>query len=296
MSKRRDVILLIITAALWSTSGLFVKIIEWSPLAIISGRGVFALAVTLLYLRYTQAKGRGSTFSKGEPASLWQWNRYEIFAGLGLVFAQLMFISGTKITDAANVIFLAYTAPVYVVLFGYWFLNERPQRADWITMPVIFGGMFLFFADDLGAGDVRGNIFGILSGIGLAVMTLCMRRQKDAEPARAMIVAHLVSLLVGLPALVQSPFSWQSVVIVFALGTFQIGVAFVLYSIAIKTIPALEATLITTLEPMLNPLLVFFVLGEVPGRMALLGGLLVVGAVIGRAVASARAQPLQAAT
>jgi drug/metabolite transporter (DMT)-like permease len=174
---------------------------------------MIAAVVFLLYLRQLNLR----------------WSRLQIVGALGYVGTNLFFIMGTKVTTAANVIFLTYTAPLYVVLVGYWLLAERPQRPDWLTMPFIFAGMLLFFGDDLSLDGFRGNLFGALSGLSMAVMILCMRRQKAGTPAKLL-----------------------------------------------------------TLEPILNPLWVFLVIGEVPGPLAFVGGGLVLGAVIARAMMSAR--------
>jgi drug/metabolite transporter (DMT)-like permease len=97
-----------------------------------------------------------------------------------------------------------------------------------------------------------------------------------------------LSVLIGLPFLLQEDFSLANLGIVSYLGTFQIGLSFVFYSIAIKHVPALESTLILSMEPILNPLWVFLVMGEAPGRLALIGSALVLGAVTARAIVSAR--------
>jgi len=195
----------------------------------------------------------------------------------------------TKLTTAANAIFLQYTLPIYIVLFGYWFLKERPQRSDWITLVAIFTGLFLFFGDDLNFNGFFGNMLAILSGMSMAVLMLCMRKQKDGTPANTILLGNLIGAAIGFPFLFQESFSIQHVSIILYLGIFQIGLSFVLYSIAIKHVQALESTLILTLEPVLNPLWVFLVIGETPGKLAMIGGMFVIGAVTARAVVSARA-------
>ncbi len=194
----------------------------------------------------------------------------------------------TKLTTAANAIFLQYTLPVYIVLFGYWFLNERPQRADWISLVVIFTGLFLFFGDDLNFEGVTGNILAIASGMSMAVLMLCMRKQKDGTPANTILLGNIIGAVIGLPFVFQESFSLPNLGIIAYLGIFQIGLSFVLYSIAIKQVQALESSLILTLEPILNPLWVFLVIGETPGKLALIGGMFVIGAVTVRALVSAR--------
>jgi drug/metabolite transporter (DMT)-like permease len=217
-----------------------------------------------------------------------RWTGLQIAGALGYAGTQLFFIIATKLTTAASAIFLQYTAPLYIVLLGYWLLRERPQLADWVSMLVIFTGMFLFFGDDLSLEEFRGNIFGILSGMAMAMMILCMRGQKAGVPANTILLGNLLGIFIGLPFLLQETFSLSSLSIILYLGIFQIGLSFVFFSIAIKHVQALESTLILTMEPILNPLWVFLVIGEVPGQLAFVGGVLVLGGVIARATISAR--------
>jgi drug/metabolite transporter (DMT)-like permease len=269
---RQAIFLLILTALLWSTSGLLVKIISWQPLSILGGRSILSTVVVLVYLRHLK----------------FRWTPLEIGGAVGYVGAQLLFITATKLTTAANAIYLQYTAPIYVVLLGYWLLGERPGRADWISMAVIFSGLLLFFGDDLSWGGSRGNVAAILSGMAMALMIVCMRAQKNAVPANAILLGNIFSVLIGFPFLLQEDLSLPNLGIISYLGIFQIGLSFVFYSIAIKHVRALESTLILTLEPILNPLWVFLVIGEAPGQLALVGGVLVLGAVTARAVISSR--------
>ncbi len=273
-TRRQAILFLVLTAILWSSSGLLVKIISWQPLSILSGRSILSAAVFWIFLKY--------------PTRFY-WTRLQVTGAVAYVGTQIFFIMATKLTTAANAIFLQYTLPIYIVLFGYWFLNERPQRADWISLIVIFAGLFLFFGDDLNFDGFTGNILAIVSGMAMALLMLCMRKQKDGTPANTILLGNILGAVIGLPFLFQESYSLQNLSIIAYLGIFQIGLSFVLYSIAIKQVQALEATLILTLEPILNPLWVFLVIGETPGKLALIGGMFVVGAVTARAVVSARA-------
>lgn len=272
-TRRQAILFLVLTAILWSSSGLLVKIISWQPLSILSGRSILSTAVFWIFLQ------RPTRF---------RWTRLQVVGAFGYVGAQLFFIMATKLTTAANAIFLQYTLPVYIVLFGYWFLNERPQRADWISLVVIFTGLFLFFGDDLNFEGFTGNVLAILSGMSMAVLMLCMRKQKDGTPANTILLGNIIGAVIGLPFVFQESFSLPNLGIIAYLGIFQIGLSFVLYSIAIKQVQALESALILTLEPILNPLWVFLVIGETPGKLALIGGMFVIGAVTARAIVSAR--------
>ena len=273
-TRRQSILFLVLTAILWSSSGLLVKIISWQPLSILSGRSILSSVVFWVFLKYP---------------TRFNWTPLQVTGAVAYVGTQIFFIMATKLTTAANAIFLQYTLPIYIVFFGYWFLNERPQRADWISLIVIFAGLFLFFGDDLNFDGFTGNILAIVSGMAMALLMLCMRKQKDGTPANTILLGNILGAVIGLPFLFQESYSLPNLGIIAYLGIFQIGLSFVLYSIAIKQVQALEATLILTLEPILNPLWVFLVIGETPGKLALIGGMFVIGAVTARAVVSARA-------
>jgi drug/metabolite transporter (DMT)-like permease len=273
-TRRQAILFLVLTAILWSSSGLLVKIISWQPLSILSGRSILSSVVFWVFLKYP---------------TRFNWTPLQVTGAVAYVGTQIFFIMATKLTTAANAIFLQYTLPIYIVFFGYWFLNERPQRADWISLIIIFAGLFLFFGDDLNFDGFTGNILAIVSGMAMALLMLCMRKQKDGTPANTILLGNIIGAVIGLPFLFQESYSLQNLSIIAYLGIFQIGLSFVLYSIAIKQVQALEATLILTLEPILNPLWVFLVIGETPGKLALIGGMFVIGAVTARAVVSARA-------
>ncbi len=271
--RRKAIFYLVITAILWSTSGLLVKILDWQPLAILAGRSLFAAVVFLIYLKRLPTR-----------FGLWQ-----LLAALMFILTQFLFITSTKMTTAANSIFLQYTGPIYVVLLAYWLLGEKPSRTDYISMFVIFLGLTLFFADRLSPEGFYGNLLAILSGMTGAVMMVSFRAQKDGNPAESNLIAFLVTATCGFPFILKETWTVNSWLILAFLGIFQIGFAFIFFTKGIKHIPALEANLIGTLEPVLNPIWVFLFYGEKMGRFALVGGLVVLGGVIMSAVGSAKA-------
>lgn len=271
--RRKAIFYLVITAVLWSTSGLFVKILDWQPLAILAGRSLFAAVVFLMYLKRLPTR-----------FGLWQ-----LLAALMFILTQFLFITSTKMTTAANSIFLQYTGPIYVVLLAYWLLGEKPSRTDYISMFVIFLGLTLFFADRLSPEGFYGNLLAILSGMTGAVMMVSFRAQKNGNPAESNLIAFLVTATCGFPFILKETWTASSWLILAFLGIFQIGFAFIFFTKGIKHIPALEANLIGTLEPVLNPIWVFLFYGESMGRFALVGGLVVLGGVVMSAVGSAKA-------
>ena len=273
LSERRKAILyLALAAILWSTSGLFVKILDWQPISILAGRSLFASIVFLIYLRRIPTR----------------FNRWQLLAAGMFILTQFLFVTSTKMTTAANAIFLQYTAPIYVVLLAFWLLREKPARTDWISMLIIFIGLTLFFADKLSTDGFYGNLLAILSGVTSAVMMVAFRAQKDGNPAESNLIAFLITATLGFPFVLKETWTVTNWLILAFLGVFQIGLAFIFFTQGIKHIPALEANLIGTLEPVLNPIWVFLFYGESMGAFALIGGLVVLGGVTLSAVGSAR--------
>ncbi len=276
ISERRKAILyLAIAAILWSTSGLFVKILDWQPISILAGRSLFASIVFLIYLRRLPTR----------------FSRWQLLAAGMFILTQFLFITSTKMTTAANAIFLQYTGPIYVALLAFWFLREKPSRTDWFSMFIIFIGLTLFFGDKLSTDGFYGNLLAILSGVTGAIMMVSFRAQKDGNPAESNLIAFLVTAAFGFPFVLKESWTVTNWSILAFLGIFQIGLAFIFFTQGIKHIPALEANLIGTLEPVLNPIWVFLFYGESMGAFALLGGLAVLSGVILSAVGSSRTQP-----
>jgi drug/metabolite transporter (DMT)-like permease len=271
---------LVLSATLWSTGGFMIKATSWQPVSILAGRSIFSTIMFFIYLRRFPV----------------HWTRWKILAAIAHILTAFLFITATKLTTAANAIFLQYTAPLYIVLLGYWFLRERPSRTDWASMAIIFTGMALFFGDKLSMNGLYGNILAILSGLTMAVMNVALRAQKDGTPAESILLAHLFTAIVGFPYVLKESWTVTNWLIILYLGIFQIGFSFLFFTSAIKHVPAIEATLISTLEPVLNPIWVFLFIGEEPGRFALLGGLIVLAGVALNAIGSARAAPVPAQT
>ncbi len=266
----RAVGLLVIAALCWSLGGLLIKSLPWPALAIAGARGLIA-ALFLI------ATNRG-----------WRlhFSRLQVFGAVAYAGCTITFCLATKLTTAANAILLQYTSPMWVALFGAWFLGERATRADWVTIAVVLGGLTLFFADSLELANMLGNGVAILSGIFFAAMTIALRKQKDRSPVGSIVLGNLLAFFIGLPWIVAAPALPSSGWLLLALlGGVQLGVSYWLYARAIRQVTALEAVLIPVIEPILNPVWVLLALGEKPAPFALAGGTIVLIAVTMRTAA-----------
>jgi drug/metabolite transporter (DMT)-like permease len=266
----RAVGLMAAAALCWSLGGLLIKSVAWPPLAVAGGRGFIAAAFLAVFA----------------PRFRFTWSAAQIGGAVAYAATTILFVTATKLTTAANAILLQYTAPVWIALFGAWFLGERATRRDWLTIAIVFGGMGLFFCDDLRLAGLAGNLIALASGVAFAAMTLLLRKQKDTSAEESIFLGNLLAGAVGLPFMFSartfpSVRGWIALAL---LGIVQLGISYLLYARAIRHITALEAVLIPVIEPILNPIWVLLALGERPGPLSLVGGVIVLVAVTTRMV------------
>lgn len=259
-NRVKAMIYIVIAATLLSTGGIILKYVDMNPMAIASSRGLVSAIVVWLYL-----KKPNFTFSKPQVIGAFSYSM--MVTG---------FIVANKLTTATNAVVLQFTAPIWIVILGVWFLKEKAYWYDLVCIAVVSGGMILFFIDDVGGGTVMGNIVAIFSGLALAGATIGMRLQKEGSPVETTLLGHLMTVLIGLPFVFSASFTTANIIGIFLLGAFQLGIAYILYATAVKYLTALEVILIMFLEPILNPIWVMLIHGETPSKFSLLGGTIVI--------------------
>lgn len=266
--KVSAIILLVVTATMWSLGGLLIKSINAHPLAIAGTRSAISCIIMILYVKKPK----------------FNWSFTQIAAGVAYASMVITFVFSTKLTTAANAILLEYTAPIFVALLSAWMLKEKPKAIDWVTIMLVFGGMVLFFLDSFDAKGFAGNIFGLLSGISYALFTVFMRMQKNGSPIESVILGNAISAIVGIPFIFMSVPDFKGWLFLVILGVVQLGIPYIMYSEAIKNASALEASIITMIEPILNPIWVVLIIGEIPEVLSIIGGIIVIATVAIRCV------------
>ena len=302
MSHRKAIYCQALAAILFSTSGLLIKVISVDPLPLLGVRGAFAALTIVLYMArpYLLTARRNKSDSPrpqhAKPRLKFRLTLPMLGGAISLVCAQAFFIIAVRETTAANAIFLQYTAPIFVAFFGIHYLREPVRKLDWIALAAVGVGLLCFYGDGLTTGGAFGNLFGLLAGLAFAWFLLFMRKQKDTSTIETVLLGNLLSTLVGLSFLLgaaPTTVDWMGMLF---LGIFQIGFPSILIAVAIKKLTAVEAILIQTLEPILNPIWVLLFIGETPTSLALLGGAIVIGAVTFRSILSTRTRPAQPAS
>jgi drug/metabolite transporter (DMT)-like permease len=262
-------------AFLWSTSGLFIKLVPWNPFAIAGIRSLLGGLVMLAWLRRPHLT----------------WSRTQIAAAVFYAATMIMFVAANKFTTSANAILLQYGAPVYTALLAAPLLGERTHGYDWLTIAVILGGMVLFFLDKLSVGSLTGNLLAVASGVTFAFAMILLRKQKEGSPLESLMLAQFLTFAVSIPSLfsdmpgsggsgpaasgMPAVYAWLALLF---LGVFQMGLSAILLSYGVRHVTAVQSFLITTIEPIFNPVWVFLLLGEKPTGFALAGGIVILAA------------------
>ncbi len=254
-----SIYLLIATAILWSLGGVLIKSVDWNPMAISGARSGIAAVLLLTVVRHPR----------------FTWSFPQIGGAVSYVGAVTFVAIANKLTTAANTILLHYTAPIWIALLSTAFLGERTTLTDWLTILVMIGGMALFFADDLTQASFLGTIVAVVSGFCFGCVTLFLRKQKDGSALETVILGNILATLISIPFMLGSSPGLRGWLLLAVAGIFQLGLPYLLYTVALRHVSALEAILITIIEPILNPLWVLFAIGEKPGPWALVGGAIV---------------------
>ena len=260
----KGIIAVLIAAVLWSSGGIFIKLVSLHPMQISFFRGIFAAIVFAIIFRKKAFIFNGMTFVNG------------IFYAAILI----LFVIATKLTTAANAIFLQYTAPIYVLVFEPIINKTEFKRINVITIFVCFVGMILFFMGELSFTHIEGNIIALLSGIAFAAFLIGMRNNKHEYQFSTIFYGNIIITLVCIPMLGSlNTLTIPDLLMVAFLGTFQIGIAYAIFTYGLKRVLAIEASLIAMIEPVLNPVWVLIWYGEVPSFLAIIGGSMIISVI-----------------
>jgi drug/metabolite transporter (DMT)-like permease len=267
----------LLAGALFSTGGSLIKLQTLPSLQRAGSRAL--LAALVIFLLLPQARRLPT--------------RRILLLAPAYFGATALFVVANTMTTAANAIFLQSAAPLWIVLFGPWLLHERPTRRDLVTLLGVGAGMALFFvapaAEAATAPNPRlGDWIAIASGVSFALLLIGMRwlaRGGSGEECAAIAWSNLIACplafacmpLVGQTPIAGVPLDW---VVVGALGTLQMGLAYSLLVTGIPHVSALQASLLTMIEPVLSAGIAWLAHGEAMHPMAMLGAACIVAAVL----------------
>lgn len=253
----------LLSAICFALGGVLIKFIPWSPITIQGVRSIFSSFVIGGYMLYARRK--------------FVFNKSVLFGAICNMIMAFTFVAATKMTTAANAIVLQFTEPIFVILIMWLFYKKRPKKEAVFTCILVFSGILCFFFESLSMGGMLGNVLAIISGFFYALVFM-MKRFPGADFESSILLSNAMSILFAIPAYVNettnTPVIWGCVIL---LGAVQCGLSYVFLSKGLDYVSPVTASLTSTIEPILNPLLVAAFYGEKVGMLAIVGAVLVVG-------------------
>jgi len=266
-SRAVGVALLVATSILWSLSGVFVKSVNIDSIAFAFWRSL-AAGVAILPLVWLSR----------QPWPNLRWMLLSV-----VVYAAVVSLLITAMTDATAAvgILLQYTGPVFCALFAWVFQRRRIGGRTWLAIAIASAGILIMMLGGQFPRGWVGPVCGLLSGVAFGALILILEKLNrlangQANPFAIVALNNLgcAILLIPLMALLARPIlamPWQ-IGMVLACGVVQLGIPYVLFQLGLRRVPAVDASLLILLEPVLNPLWVWLAIGERPDTATFVGG------------------------
>lgn len=262
-SNKSGYIYIILSAVFFALGGLLIKVNSWSSMTINGMRGLIAFFMIWADMKFTKHK--------------FKFNKQVLFGAIVNFLMSTTFVMANKLTTAANTIVLQFTMPIFIIFFLWVFWKQKPDYLSLLTVFVSFIGIIFFFIGQLTPTGMIGNILAILSGLFYAVVFL-IKKMPDSDFESSALLSFALSFVVGIPFLVrETSFSTTNIFTVILLGVLQIGCAYICLNKGLNQVPPIAASLISMIEPVLNPILVAVFYGEMVGYTEIIGAVIVLG-------------------
>lgn len=272
---QKGIFFVFIAGLLWSTGGLLIKLISLTAMQLAFFR-CFIAAITF-----------GLLFRK----KILLVNKLTFINSVFYAAILITFVIATKKTTAANAIFLQSTAPIYVLIFEPIFNKTKYERINVITVAVCMVGMLLFFVGKIEPGHLEGNIIALFSGLAFASFFLGMKKNDPKFQNSSIFYGNVLVAIISIPFLFSlEALKTDDFLMVTFLGVFQIAFAYAFFSAGLKRIFAVEASIISMIEPVLNPVWVFIGYGEIPSVTGIIGGIIILTSITVRSLIAGKSK------
>ena len=245
---------------IWSFSGLLSRLVSWGSFSLVGLRAIVAVVILGLF--------RGS-FRIRPNRGMW-------VSAAGISLTSLLYMSAIRLTSTANAIVLQYTASVFVILYMLLVKKQKPLASEWIASGFVILGVCLCFAGGLTGGHLAGDLLGLLSGASYAAVFLSTRYSGN-DPVDSVYFGTLIScvFLAFVPFDPGFSLTLRQLLLMLGLGC-SLGLGYLFFSLGLRYgLSAIRSCIISNVEPVMNPIWVFLLLGESPGLFSILGAAVV---------------------
>lgn len=289
ISYVQGVILVLMAGVFWSSMGLGVRLIEQANVWQILFFRSIALATFLFCII--------SVRSNYQPVAVIRKSGVAgAIGGAALVIAFAGGIYAIQTTTVANAMFLFASAPFLAAVFGWIILRENVRKATWFAMIFAAIGIAVMVVDGIAAGQAAGNLSALLSALGFAIFTIALRWGKLEDMLPAVFMAGIFAIITAALVCQFKGYGFSvprnDILIAIFLGVFQVGLGLTVYTIGSKVVPAAELALLSMTEVLLAPFWVWIFLGETASLYSLVGGLILMLAIVVNALSGLRRKPV----
>src|SRR5262245_58763142 len=269
---RRGVLLVACAALCWSSGGLIARLVTTGPWTTNLWRSIFASIFLAVVLRAVRGGGIAAQWQGG--------GRPMLVIALCMSLASTCFLLSLSRTSLANTLILMSIGPYVAGFLGWVLIGERVAGRTWLAMGVALAGTVVMVSRASSRGAMAGDLLAIVGASSFAVATVLVRRHPEIQMAPAAVLSTALTALVALPFAEPLEATARDFALLAFFGVGQFGVGFLLFMAGARLIPAAETSLIGMLEVVLGPLWVWLVVGERPDAASLVGGALILGALL----------------
>ena len=268
MIKNKGIIYAIVAALLWSTGGVFIKLINAPAIYIAMMRSIIALLTFLPFLKLKNIK----------------WSKNLVLLLFSYSYTTIGFVVATKLTTASNAIILQYTAPIWLFLF-YFIIKKKVDKSKLLPILLVFTGIILFLFESSKGSNIIGNIIALSTSFSFASVAYFSSKDHGIKGPSLIALCNLTTFLLTIPfnkdiISITLMLNISDIVGLILLGSIQIAMGYLFYVKALKIISPLDVSLICLLEPLFNPIWVFLFVKEVPSIIAFIGSFFVLLGII----------------
>ncbi len=272
-SPALGVSLVVAASLLWSTGGLIVRelgaIDSWT---IVFWRSLTAFAF-LVVLGFVQ---EGAGFPRAVTRMGWPG----VVIALCYTVASIGFVVAAKLTTVAEVLIIMACAPLLAALLGRFVIGEKPAALGWLAMVISVAGVGLMVSDSYTHGSIAGDLVAAAIACAVAIATVTFRKSSHVSLVPGVCLAALFATLLVAPLAQPWPLPSRDLALLTFFGAGQLGLGMAMFATGARLIPAAQAAMLAVLEPLIGPIWVWLVFDEAPNTAGLIGGAVVIAALV----------------
>lgn len=276
MDRKKGIIFAAVGALIWSSGGVFIKLVDAPGIYIAAARSLVAGLVFLPFIKPKKIK----------------WSKNLLLLILCYAYTLIGFVMANKLTTAANAIILQYTAPIWLFVL-YTVRYKKFDIRKTLPIALVTMGIILFLFEPKSGTNVIGNMLALSTGIAFAGVAHFSAMDHGVSGPGLISILNLATFILALPfvsgiAEITSSLNIMGILGIVFLGAFQIAVGYVFYIKSLKHISPLDTSLICLIEPLMNPIWVLIFISEVPTVFAVIGSAFILTGIIANILGARR--------